>query len=239
MSGIKAAPRMFSTSSSLTHETAEEVSDFGSGSSSFVIEAEKVESTYDTWASNYDEETDELGFASPEACAKTIMNIPWQPGYRFLDVGCGTGTVGKICRRLGLADCSMDGMDASKGMLDVLQAAPESVYESVWQHNMLQMPWPPESKAYDSVVCSGVLIYINDPEVLEEFARVTKKGGHCSLMFRTDCYHVFKAKADQMVAEGRWALDSSSEPQKNFPNAPESSPSSNVFFFVHTYKVLV
>merc|ERR1719446_706628 len=103
-------------------------------------------------------------------------------------------------------------------MLKILEdKGRKDIYRSVFKQDLTQVPWAVESKSYDCTVCSGVLIYVNEPDVLEEFVRVTKKGGHCCIMFRTDGYPVFEGKDKQMRAEGRWRLVTKSAPVMNFP----------------------
>jgi len=227
--------------SSLSLETSDDVADLNKNvQSAFIISDDQVENVYDNWAANYDEDTDKLGFASPLACASAAVNVSKHRGARLLDVGCGTGLLGKICEDLGFGDFCFDGMDLSEEMLQTLRSKGRAnIYKSIIKHDLSEMPWPLESKAYDCTVCNGVLIYIKEPKVLEEFVRVTKKAGHCCIMFRDDGYPEFEEKDNQMRAEGQWQLVSKSEPQLNFPDAPEDSPSRSVKFSIYTYEVLV
>merc|ERR1719409_218885 len=125
-------------------------------------------------------------------------------------------------------------------MLQILQTKGRgNIYKSAMKHDLSEMPWPVESKAYDCTVCNGVLIYVNNPEVLDEFVRVTKKGGYCCIMFRDDGYPVYEERDNQMRAEGQWRLVSKTEPAMNFPNAAEGDPSYDVTFSNYTYEVLM
>merc|ERR1719217_1762638 len=125
-----------------------------------------------------------------------------------------------------LHDFSFDGFDLSGEMLKVLEdKGRKDIYRSVFKQDLTQVPWAVASKSYDCTVCSGVLIYVNEPDVLEEFVRVTKKGGHCCIMFREDGYSTYEEKDEQLQAAGKWKLISKSAPERNFPSAPADSPS--------------
>lgn len=97
------------------------------------------------------------------------------PGGTVLDLGCGTGDLG---RHLSEAGFRVTGCDISASMLGEAAAArPSGAVEWVrlspdWQ----VLPFP--AAAFDAVVASSVLEYVCSPaDVLAECARVLRPGG--------------------------------------------------------------
>merc|ERR1712087_549383 len=132
----------------------------------------------------------------------------------------------------------MDGSDISQEMFNALKNKGRmNIYRDLKKHDLSTVPWPFESKAYDCTLCNGVLIYVRKPAVLEEFVRVTKKGGHCCIMFRDDGYPVYESYDKKLRSEGKWKLVSATAPSQNFESSPRGSPCSDVMFSIHTYKV--
>jgi ubiquinone/menaquinone biosynthesis C-methylase UbiE len=99
-------------------------------------------------------------------------------GRRWLDVGCGSGT---LSRWLSERGASVVGVDGSPEMVRIAQAVAQSQggEGSIPQFqiaNMENLPFPDGS--FDGVLCSSVLEYTNEPQLcLNEIARITKPGG--------------------------------------------------------------
>lgn len=84
---------------------------------------------YDDWADNYDKDFIKAsGYAYPERIAALFSRISPSDESRIVDIGCGTGVVGKELRRHGVT-APIDGFDISQGMLD--QAAQKGVYDQL------------------------------------------------------------------------------------------------------------
>ena len=92
------------------------------------------------------------------------------------------------------------------------------IYDKVHAHDMSKYPWPFPSNTYDGSMCNGVLIYVDDPNCLDEFVRVMKPGGICVIMFRHDGYPDYEAKDMQLRREGKWELVHKTPDQRNFDN---------------------
>jgi len=97
---------------------------------------------------------------------------------RILDAGCGTGlySIGIGRRRPAW---QIDGIDVSRGMLDVAenQARSQSV-ENVEFHRGSVTELPFADGTFDAVVAAGIIPLINNPVVaLGEFHRVLREGG--------------------------------------------------------------
>merc|ERR1711933_97028 len=120
----------------------------------------------------------------------------------ILDVGCGTGLLGELLlentQNTNVIN-SIDGMDLTQEMLDILEKERGDLYNEIHQHDIAETPWPFESNKYDLSVCNGVLVYVKDSDCLDEFVRVTKPGGHCLLMLRKDSLDQFGSKIYQLL----------------------------------------
>ena len=99
-------------------------------------------------------------------------------GKRWLDVGCGSGT---LSRWLSGRGASVIGIDGSPEMVRTAQAAAQSLGSegSIPQFQIANLENLPFSdSSFDGVLCSSVLEYTNEPQLcLNEIARITKPGG--------------------------------------------------------------
>lgn len=98
-------------------------------------------------------------------------------GKRWLDAGCGTGT---LARWLAARGANAEGIDGAPEMIRVANLAKRGLeYNDRLRFqvaNLSSLPFPDSS--FDGVLCSSVLEYTDDPEsCLAEIARVTKTGG--------------------------------------------------------------
>jgi len=84
---------------------------------------------YDAWATSYDAEVGENGYATPGRCAAALHAIMPDPSLPLLDFGCGTGLSGLALKLAGFT--TIDGLDLSQDMLK--QAAAEDLYRNLSQ----------------------------------------------------------------------------------------------------------
>ncbi len=93
-----------------------------------------------------------------------------------LDVGCGTGVITQDIA--GLCDGKVTGIDIDDEKLDLAkQLLAESSNVELMNADATDLPFPDEH--FDLVHFNIVLMHIKDPQkALNEFARVTKPGGH-------------------------------------------------------------
>jgi 2-polyprenyl-3-methyl-5-hydroxy-6-metoxy-1,4-benzoquinol methylase len=95
-------------------------------------------------------------------------------GQRWLDAGCGTGT---ISRWLGDHGALVTGIDASQEMIANAAAHPKVTYEVA---DVRRISF---NRAYfDGIVCSSVIEYLDEPEsALSEFNRILKPLGQLAV----------------------------------------------------------
>ncbi len=93
-------------------------------------------------------------------------------GARVLDFGCGTGL---LTERLAPVCRSIDAVDTSQAMLDVLDA---KIEQHGWSHVTTSTQLPTTLESYDLVVCSSVCSFLDDyPGTLAELAKLLVPGG--------------------------------------------------------------
>ncbi|MBL8346484.1 MAG: class I SAM-dependent methyltransferase [Rubrivivax sp.] len=103
------------------------------------------------------------------------------PGSRWLDAGCGAGTLTQTLARLGAQGEAVDG---SPAMIAAARQMGGDCSSGPFQfrvvHTVESLPYPDES--FDGVLCSSVLEYLERPgAALSEFARVLRPGGRLLL----------------------------------------------------------
>jgi predicted TPR repeat methyltransferase len=146
---------------------------------------EEVAGRYDEWAPRYDDDLAAWAYQAPAVVADTLLARRPSVGS-VLDVGCGTGLLGRTLRQRGFQGHVL-GLDISQASLDV--AARSGAYDRV-EHADLQQRLPQEDDSVDAVACVGVMTYLPDVEaVWREFARVARPPGIVVATQREDLWH--------------------------------------------------
>jgi 2-polyprenyl-6-hydroxyphenyl methylase/3-demethylubiquinone-9 3-methyltransferase len=126
------------------------------------------------WESNYRSRA----FLSRIEAFESALDEPNVRGKRWLDVGCGSGT---LTRWLSGRGATVVGVDGAPEMVHIAEAAAQTQAcgDGSLQFqvaNVENLPFPDGS--FDGVLCSSVLEYTKDPKsCLNEIARITKPGG--------------------------------------------------------------
>jgi predicted TPR repeat methyltransferase len=162
----------------------------------------EVADRYDTWAKGYDDDLVSWSYRAPTAVVETVLSR--HPGAgTVLDVGCGTGLVGRAFRERQFAG-QIRGLDISQGSLDIAEQS--GAYDSVEQAD-LQQRLPFDDDSVDALVCVGVMTYLPDVEaVWREFARIARPQGLVVVTQREDLWDTRQCQAvvDRLQAEGVW-----------------------------------
>ena len=162
----------------------------------------EVAERYDAWAESYDADLDAWSYQAPAVAADTVLAREPRPGS-VLDVGCGTGLVGKALRARGYTG-RLEGLDISQESLRLAQES--GAYDAVRPAD-LQQPLPLADDAVDALVCVGVMTYLPDVEaVWREFARVVRPGGLVVVTQREDLWEPrgCQAVVDRLASDGVW-----------------------------------
>lgn len=165
-------------------------------------DAREVADRYDEWAKGYDDDLASWSYQAPTVVAETVVSRHPEAGSA-LDVGCGTGLVGRALRERGFAGQIL-GLDISQTSLEIAQQC--GAYDSVEQAD-LQQRLPFDDDSVDALVCVGVMTYLPEVEaVWREFARVARPGGLVVATQREDLWHArgCQAVVDRLQNEGVW-----------------------------------
>jgi SAM-dependent methyltransferase len=111
-----------------------------------------------------------------QLAAETFLDwLAPEPGWRWLDVGCGNGAFTEII----VARCapvSVDGIDPSEGQLAYARARPASRVARFQQGDAMAQPFPDDT--FDAAVMPLVIFFVPDPaKGVAEMARVVCAGG--------------------------------------------------------------
>jgi 2-polyprenyl-6-hydroxyphenyl methylase/3-demethylubiquinone-9 3-methyltransferase len=126
-----------------------------------------------TWSARYAGRA----FGARRALLASVLDAHVRPGSRWLDLGCGSGILTGDLLERGATVVAVDG---SGPMLAHAQASiPETLrHEVQWIQSDAQALTMLGDKAFDGVVCSSVLEYLDDPRAaIREAARVLKDHG--------------------------------------------------------------
>ena len=156
---------------------------------------------YDEWAQTYDADLADASqdYVGPARAAEALVRVAGT-GITVLDAGCGTGLVGAELAPRGVG--VIDGVDVSPGMLERARAT--GAYRSLTPAD-LTTPLTVEADAYDAVICVGTLTHGHvGPEVLAEFVRVVRPGGHVVATVLDDIWSSggYAAEVDRLVGAG-------------------------------------
>jgi predicted TPR repeat methyltransferase len=188
----------------------------------------EVADRYDGWASSYDHDLTAWAYQAPTVVAETVdARLP--DARTVLDVGCGTGLVGRAMRARGFAGRIL-GLDISQASLEV--ARQSGAYDGLDRVD-LQQRLPLRDDSVDALVCVGVMTYLPDVEaVWREFARVVGPGG---LVVATQREDLWPARACQGVVdllrdEGAWTPVEVAGPAPYLPQGYGGTPEVGCFY---------
>jgi predicted TPR repeat methyltransferase len=148
-------------------------------------DAREVADRYDEWAQSYDADLASWSYQAPTVVADVVVAGHPTAGS-VLDVGCGTGLVGRALRARGYAGRIL-GLDISRASLVVAKQG--GAYDEL-EHADLQQRLPIEDDSVGAIACVGVMTYLPDVEaVWREFARAVQPGGLVVTTQREDLWN--------------------------------------------------
>ena len=159
-----------------------------------------IKKVYQDWADQYDKDNDDLlGTVSQPNSVDLLNNHTNDKNLKIVDIGCGTGLVGKFLQNKGYL--YYDGLDISEEMLEIAKSRGYR-YLSL---GSLQNKLPYEDNAYDAVFCVGVFTHGHvNSNGLDELIRITKKNGFIIFTINEGVYedYQFDKKIPVMEKEG-------------------------------------
>ena len=191
-------------------------------------DAQAVAERYDAWADSYDDDLVSWSYQAPTVVAETL--VTQQPeAASVLDVGCGTGLVGRALRARGFTR-RIVGIDLSQASLDLAQQ--RGAYDLLEQAD-LQQPLGFEDDGFDAVLCVGVMTYLPEVEaVWRELARVAAPGGVVVVTQREDLWHTRDCQAvvDRIEADGLWTALAVEGPAPYLPEGYGGTPAVGCYY---------
>ena len=188
----------------------------------------EVAGRYDEWARSYDDDLASWSYQAPAVVAETVVTRHPAAGST-LDVGCGTGLVGRALRARGFAGQIL-GLDISQASLDVAQQC--AAYDSL-EHADLQQRLAVEDDSVDAVVCVGVMTYLPEVEaVWREFARVVRSQGIVVATQREDLWDTRQCRAvvERLQDEGVWTPLDITGPAPYLPEGYGGTPAVDCYY---------
>ena len=175
---------------------------------------QELEERYDQWATEYDQDLDEVfAWSAPQTGADVLARLV-SPSAAVLDAGAGTGLAGKCLADAGFTNLAA--MDLSQGMLD--EARKKNVYNSFHQMTLGETLGF-DTGQFDAVISIGVFTLGHAPiNSFDELVRVTRPGGYIVFSLRTDMVEDgYQAYFDKLTADGKWKLSEASDPYQPLP----------------------
>ena len=145
----------------------------------------ELEERYDMWADSYEADL-EGEYGAPQVSARYLARFLRDKDSSILDIGCGTGLVGKALNELGYK--SVHGIDISQKMIQ--KAKEKDVYQELFRgniHDGLDQKNEPEN-IYDAMIAVGVFT-INHAVIDEGLVKLLpllREGGLFALTVRVD-----------------------------------------------------
>ena len=163
----------------------------------------EVMNYYDEWGENdkYNKDMLDWNYTGPKETVETfIKHEPNTDGLIF-DAGCGTGLVGLELKKFGFK--KFHGADLSQKLLDNI---PSNLYLKLLKLD-LNKKIDISDNVYDAVFCVGTFTFSHvKPKALDEFVRITKKGGLICFTINEGIYkeYGFDKKIKQLKNENKW-----------------------------------
>jgi predicted TPR repeat methyltransferase len=189
---------------------------------------EEIADRYDDWAERYDDDLASWSYQAPAVVAETVIAAS-PTASAALDVGCGTGLVGRELRERGFGG-RIVGLDISEASLAVARLG--GAYDSL-QRADLQRRLPFDDDAFDVVVCVGVMTYLPDVEqVWRRLARVTQPGGLVVLTQRDDLWTERDCQrvVELLEEEGVWVSVQVAGPAPYLPQGYGGTPEVSCYY---------
>lgn len=175
---------------------------------------EEIEAEFDESADGYEQSSKDWNYRGAEDGAAFFIQLV-EPTARVVDVGCGSGLVGRELAKAGFS--ALCGCDISASMLEI---AHEKAVYSCGLHKADIRAIPFANNAFDAMICIAVLTYSNDLEQnFREFERVIRPGGTIVFSHRVDLErkHGFSEALARRIDACTWRKRAVTEPQLYYP----------------------
>ncbi len=149
----------------------------------------EVMNYYDEWSENdkYNKDMLDWNYTGPKESVNAYKMYEVNKDALIFDAGCGTGLVGQELKKIGFKN--FHGTDLSQKLLNTV---PSDLYLKLFKSDLNQ-PIDLKDNSYDAVFCVGTFTYGHvKPNALNEFIRITKKGGLVCFTINEGIYQEYK-----------------------------------------------
>lgn len=163
---------------------------------------EASEDLYERWAATYDADLVTEGYFTPHQCALLVRQAVDSTAPNVLDMGCGTGLVGRALAAW-LPDARVVGADLTPSMAE--QARASGAYAEVHAPVDLKQPLPDLGGSFDAVVCGGTFAIGHVlPTAITHLVGAARPGGSITFSVTREhsLEHDFLGVVDGLVADG-------------------------------------
>ena len=161
---------------------------------------------YNAWAEDYDRDLlDEYGYTAHQRAAVALAGAVADKQAAIIDLGCGTGLVGRELAALGYT--RVDGLDFSPGMLAKARAS--GAYRQIYQDDLKGRTQIADC-AYDGTICAGLFGAGHlDPENILELLRIVKPGAPIIIYMNALPYEQddYQAEFARLTEAGNWRVE--------------------------------
>ena len=164
---------------------------------------DEVMKYYDEWGekNKYNKDMVEWNYTGPKETVEVLKKYLLKKDSIIFDAGCGTGLVGLELKKFGYN--FFHGADLSQKLLDTV---PTNLYQNLIKVD-LNKSLTIQDNFYDAVMCVGTFTFGHvKPQALDEFIRITKKGGLICFTINEGIYieYGFDKKIDLLKKENKW-----------------------------------
>ena len=175
---------------------------------------------YKGWASEYDKDLKEWGYAYPKQLKKILKkDIKINKKSKILDAGCGTGLVAETLKNLNFTN--IIGLDYSKEMLKIANS--KKIYRRLVCQS-LNKKTNLRSNQFDLILCTGVLTSGHvGPSAIKELIRLTRKNGYLILSIPEKIFKKLGFKNELELRQNEVKVKIVSKPFLATPNNSHSA----------------
>ena len=159
---------------------------------------------YDEWGENdkYNKDMVDWNYTGPKETVNTFLKYEKNKDALIFDAGCGTGLVGLELKKFGFKN--FHGADLSQKLLSTI---PSNLYKKLFKSDLNQSI-NLEDNTYDAIFCVGTFTFGHvKPNALDEFIRITKKGGLICFTINEGIYkdYGFEKKIQELNKNNLWS----------------------------------
>ena len=154
-----------------------------------ISSVDQAAALYADWAPTYDADVfGELGFTGSDRIAELLVSVLPDPTVPVIDLGCGTGAVGRRLAQLGVT--TVDGVDLSPEMLAI--AATTGAYRRLTVADLHTLEDPPQGSYAASVSAGTFTTGHVGPEVVPRLLDLLRPQGVVAWVIATAVWPPFE-----------------------------------------------